>query len=73
MNNNLLLQAQKWLATIGIKSEACQTFLKVSRKDVDDSGLFETDSFLRELKLGIGSNKLYLGLDDVANYHIKAF
>jgi hypothetical protein len=73
MNNNLLLQAQKWLTELGIKSETNQTVLKVARADVKESGLFDNDAaFMSELKASV-SKKLYFEKGDDLNYHINSF
>ena len=76
MNNNLLLQAAKWLTELGIRNEPAQTFLKINRDDVSD--LFEGTenekgaALLLELKKAI-SNKLYFDKGTEADYHLNSF
>ena len=79
MNNNLLLKAQQWLTELGIRTEASQTFLKINRLDVLDSCLFggktekeQTANLLSELKLAVGSNKLYFE-GDYFDHHLNSF
>jgi hypothetical protein len=79
MNNNLLLQAQKWLAELGIRTEAAQTFLKINREDIRTCGLFEghdenelTGNLLVELKNTV-SKKLYFDKGCPVNYHLTSF
>lgn len=67
MNNNLLLQAQKWLGELGIKSEAAQTFLKVSRDDVVNFYGNEVTAYaeiLKELKIAVSVKLHWDGRDD---------
>ncbi len=79
MNNNLLLLAQKWLTELGIRTEVAQTYLKINRSDVQNCGLFDItymsglSSFLKELKDGVGSNKLYFEDEDETNIHLNSF
>ena len=78
MNNNLLLQAQKWLAELGVKSEATQTVLKINRQDVYELGMFNvgtdvnTALFITELKDGV-NKKLYLDNSDKEYFYLNSF
>lgn len=80
MNNNLLAAVQKWLTDLGIQTEAAQTFLKVNRADVANSGLFTgrdenetTGTFLCDLKSAVNSNKLYLEKGTPTHFHLNSF
>lgn len=78
MNNNLLLQAQKWLAELGIKSEADQSALKINRNDVYELDMFNIGSdvdgptFIGELKTAV-STKLYLAGKDDNFIYLESF
>ena len=73
MNNNLLLQAAKWLNELGIRTDAAQTYLKINRDDVENCGLFDgITNLISELKLAV-SSKLYLELTTDDYYHLNSF
>jgi len=73
MNNNLLLQAAKWLTELGIRTEPAQTYLKISRDDVENCGLFDNIAGLvSELKIAV-SSKIYLELTTDDHYHLNSF
>lgn len=73
MNNNLLLKAAQWLTELGIRNETAQTYLKISRDDVENCGLFDNiANLVLELKSAV-SNKLYLELTTDDYYHLNSF
>jgi hypothetical protein len=72
MNNLLLINAQKWLTELGIRTEVGHDFLRVNCDDVTTFGM-NHDSLISELKLALNTNKIYCDETFEGWYHIASF
>lgn len=80
MNDKLLIDAEKWLAEIGVRTEAKpNNELFVNRDDIINLGFQPTegksayDNFLSELRDGVNSKRLYWAGQNPEWMCLKAF
>jgi hypothetical protein len=78
MNDKLLIEAEKWLAELGVRTKACPTCLMVNRDDIVNLGFLPTpegsayELFLGELRNAI-SKRLYWANKDDEWFYLQAF
>jgi hypothetical protein len=70
VNNNNLISAAKWLAEMGIKTQARQTNLFINRQDIVDviGGAEPQRELLEALKEAISSKLFYSVTDDTMGW-----
>lgn len=80
MNDQLLIDAEKWLKELGIRTEAKPTNeLHVNRDDIIDLGFQPSpgktayENFLEELRAGVNSKRLYWAGQNNQWMFLKAF
>lgn len=72
MNNLLLINAQKWLTELGIRTNVTDDTVQVNRDDVVSFGM-DSDSILSEMKSALNTKKIYWVSQDDDWYILSSF
>jgi len=79
MNDATLISANKWLIELGVRTEVKQTCIWVNRDDIINLGFLPTpegsayDTFLKEIRDGVNSKRLYWGGKDDSWMYLSCF